>query len=151
MAIWNTKLYVTVNNVLLTPITSFTTTFASSVTPIHSIEADNVGVIVKPQTMTFTMTVPAIRDPTVASGTVPNAAGLYKLAIAGTSFDVALAVQSGNDWVFSQLLFRGCYITSANPSNVTVGTTSGLLDTVPIATFTGIVTDFAAGADITTP
>jgi hypothetical protein len=129
---------------MLTPITSFTTTFASSVTQIHSIEKDNVGVIVKPQTMTFNMTVPAMGgDPTVQ-----NAAVLYKLAIAGLSFDVALAVQSGTDWVFSQLLFRGCYITSANPSNVSVSTTTGLLDTVPVAMFSGIVTDFVADADI---
>jgi hypothetical protein len=147
MAIWNTKLYVTVNNVLLTPITSFTTTFASSVTPIHSIEKDNVGVIVKPQTMTFKMVVPGM----VVDPTAQTAAVLYKLAIAGTSFDVALAVQSGDDWVFSQLLFRGCYITSANPSDVMVGTTPGQLDTVPVATFIGIVTDFAADADIKLP
>jgi hypothetical protein len=147
MPSWNSRLQVQVNNILLTPITSFTTTFASSVTQIHSIEKDNVGVIVKPQTMTFIMTVPAIGgDPTVQ-----NAAVLYKLAIAGTSFDVALAVQSGNDWVFSQLLFRGCYITSANPSNVSVSPTTGLLDTVPVAIFNGIVTDFAAAADIVTP
>jgi len=147
MAIWNTKLYVTVNNVLLTPITSFTTTFASSVTPIHSIEKDNVEVIVKPQTMTFKMVVPGM----VVDPTAQTAAVLYKLAIAGTSFDVALAVQSGDDWVFSQLLFRGCYITSANPSDVMVGTTPGQLDTVPVATFIGIVTDFAADADIKLP
>jgi hypothetical protein len=145
---WNSKLHVTVNNVLLTPITSFTTTFASSVTPIHSIEADNVGVIVKPKTMTFKMVVPATFG---ADPTAPNAAVLYKLAIAGTSFDVALAVLSGNDWVFSQLLFRGCYITSANASDVQVGTISGQLDTLPVATFIGIVTDFARDADITTP
>jgi hypothetical protein len=144
---WNSKLYVTVNNVMLTPITSFTTTFLSSVTPIHSIEKDNVGVIVKPQTMTFKMVVPAM----VVDPTAQNAAVLYKLAIAGTAFDVALAVQSGTDWVFSQLLFRNCYITSANPSDVMVGTTPGQLDTVPVATFIGIVTDFVAPADITTP
>ncbi|HUC72326.1 MAG TPA: hypothetical protein VMS01_14150 [Stellaceae bacterium] len=144
---WSSRLEVQVNSVTLTPITSFTTTFASSVTQIHSIEADNVGVIVKPQTMTFTMTVPALGpDQTNPHST---AASLYQLAIAGTAFDVALSVASGTDWVFQQLLFRGCYITSANPSSVNVGTTSGLLDTVPVAMFSGIVTDFAAAADIT--
>ena len=143
---WTSRLEVHVNSVTLTPITSFTTAFGSSVTQIHSIEADNVGVIKKPQTMTFTMTVPAIGTDDAMH---KNAATLYKLAIAGTSFDVALVVQgTGTDWVFKQLMFRGCYITSANPSNVTVGTTSGQLDTVPVATFSGIVTDFAADADI---
>lgn len=149
---WSSRLVVTVEDngtKTVTPITSFTTTFASSITQIHSIEADNVGAIKKPQTMTFTMTVPAIMT-VPADPTVENAAALYKLAIAGTPFNVHLSVQSGNDWVFTQLLFRGCYITSANPSNVTVGTTSGQLDTVPVATFSGIVTDFAAAADIAT-
>jgi hypothetical protein len=80
-----------------------------------------------------------------------NVATLYKMAIAGTPFDVALAVQSGPDWVFQQLLFRSCYITSANPSDVTVGTTPGVIDTAPVASFSGIVTDFVADKDITTP
>jgi hypothetical protein len=146
---WTSRLQVQVNNKLLTPITSFTTTFTSSVTQIHSIEADNVGVVIKPKTMTFKMVVPAMFGAPDPTG--PNAAALYKLAIDGTSFDVALAVQSGNDWVFSQLLFRGCYITSANPSDVQVGTTPGQLDTVPVATFIGIVTDFAGDKDIVTP
>jgi hypothetical protein len=146
---WTSRLEVQVNSVTLTPITSFTTTFASAITQIHSIEADNVGVIKKPQTVTFTMTVPAVGpDQTTPHST---AAALYQLAIAGTSFDVALSVASGTDWVFKQLLFRSCFITSANPSNVTVGTQSGQLDTVPVATFSGIVTDFAASADITLP
>ncbi len=152
---WTTRLEVQVDSVTLTPITSFTTTFASSVTQIHSIEADNVGVIKKPQTMTFKMTVPALGpDQTNPHNTAAN---LYQLAIAGTPFDVALSVASnasgapsGTDWVFKQLLFRNCFITSANPSDVTVGTTSGQLDTVPIATFSGIIMDFAAQADITT-
>jgi len=143
---WTSRLEVQVNSVTLTPITTFTTTFGSAVTPIHSIEADNVGVIKKPQTMLFSMTVPAVGTDDASH---KNAATLYKLAIAGSPFDVALTVASGNDWVFTSLLFRGCYITSANPSNVTVGTTSGVLDTVPVATFSGIVTDFVADADIT--
>ena len=146
---WSSQLQVTVGSVVLTPITSFSTTFLTSITPIHSIEADNVGVIQKPRTMNFTMKVPAVRG--TKGQMSQNVATLYKLAIAGTPFDVALAVQSGPDWVFQQLLFRGCYITSASPSDVTVGTTSGVLDTTPVATFTGIVTDFVAYADITTP
>src|SRR5690348_5288522 len=118
MISWNSRLQVQVNDKLLMPITSFSTTFTTSTTPIHSIEADNVGVIQKPKVMTFTMTVPAVVSD---DASVQNAAVLYKLAIAGTPFNVALTVQSGTDWVFSQLLFRGCYITSANPSAVTVG------------------------------
>jgi hypothetical protein len=150
---WSSKLEVQVatgddnNFVTLTPITTFTTSFASSITQIHSIEADNVGVIIKPQTMTFTMTVPAIGPD---DATHNNAASLYKLAIDGKPFNVQLTVASGNDWAFSQLIYRNCYITAASGSNVTVGTTSGVLDTTPIATFSGIVTDFGE-ADIKTP
>jgi hypothetical protein len=150
MPSWTSRLEVQIGTdggtpITLSPITTFTTTFGSSITPIHSIEADNVGVIKKPQTMAFTMTIPAI-----GPGAAPNATTLYKRAIDGKPFDVALTLSSGNDWVFKQLLFRNCYITGANPSNVTVGTTSGQLDTVPVATFSGICTDFGE-ADITTP
>ena len=138
---WMSRLEVHVNGATLTPITTFQTTFSSSITQIHSIEMDNVGVIIKPQTMTFMMTVPAIGG-TAAS---PSVKTLYELAVAGMPFDVGLSINNGSDWVFSSLLFSGCYITSANPSNVSIGTTSGQLDTVPVATFTGIVTKFTDG------
>jgi hypothetical protein len=140
---WNSRLVVMAAGKTVTPISSFTTTFATGTTPIHSIEADNVGVIQKPKTCIFTMTLPAIGS----DQTFENAAALYKLAIAGTAFDVALQVQSGNDWSFKSLMFRNCYITSANPSVIGVGTT-GLLDTTPIATFSGMVKDFTADTDV---
>ena|SRR6516165_3721837 len=146
---WNSQLVVQVDSVTLTPIQSFSTQFQTSITPIHSIESDNVGVIQKPRTMTFSMKVTAVRG--TKGQMSQNVATLYKMAIAGTPFDVALAVQSGPDWVFQQLLFRSCYITSANPSDVTVGTTPGVIDTAPTASFSGIVTDFVADKDITTP
>jgi hypothetical protein len=138
---WKSRLAVMADNNLVSPISSFTTTFTSAVTPIHSIEADNVGVIKKPQTLTFTMTLPAIGE---------DAAALYKLAIAGANFDVVLQVASGNDWSFSQLMFRNCYITSASPSTIGAGTT-GLLDSMPTATFSGIVKDFTGDKDIGIP
>jgi hypothetical protein len=142
MPSWNTRLEVHVAGKPVSPITSFTTTFTTAITPIHSIEADNVGVIQKPQTIAFTMTVPAIGTDQATE----NAMAIYKLAVSGTAFEVALVVKgSGTDWSFSSLLYSGCYITSANPSNVTVGTTSGQLDTVPVATFSGIVTKFLDG------
>ena len=90
MPSWTTRLEVQIGTdggppITLSPITSFTTTFGSAITPIHSIEADNVGVIKKPQTMAFTMTIPAI-----GPGGTPNAMTLYKRAIDGQPFDVAL-------------------------------------------------------------
>ena len=149
MASWTSRLQVQVNGKLLSPITSFQTVFNTSTTAIHSIEADNVGVIQKPRTMTFTMTVPAVlNDPSTPGGPFENSAALYQLAVDGKPFDVALTVQSGTDWVFKQLLFRNCFITTANPSNVTVSTTTGQIDTAPVSIFTGIVTDFG-DADIT--
>jgi hypothetical protein len=139
---WSSRLEVHVAGVIVSPITSFTTTFATAITPIHSIEADNVGVIRKPQTITFTMTVPAVVSDPPSQPPAKNVADIYKLAVNGAKFDVALVVKSGNDWAFKSLLFSDCYITSANPSSVTVGTTSGQLDTVPVATFSGVVTKF---------
>jgi hypothetical protein len=105
------------------------------VTPIHSIEADNVGALYHPQTATFTMTVKAIG---------PSVATLTKAAIAGTKFKIQLAEQKGTDWSFTKLLFRDCIITSANPSNA-------VMDGVPIATFNGIVLGFTAKDDIEAP
>src|SRR5579864_4988631 len=106
MASWNSRLVVQVGGATISPITSFTTVFATSTTQIHSIEADNVGVIQKPRTMTFTMTVPAIlNDPSAPGGPFESAAALYQLAIDGKSFDVALNVLSGADWVFKSLVF----------------------------------------------
>ena len=132
---WNSRLEVTVNGTTVTPIESFTPTYTTPVTPIHSIEADNVGALYHPQTATFTMTVKAIGA---------NALTLAQFAIAGTKFNVQLAEKKGSDWSFKKLLFRDCIVTSANPSNA-------VMDGVPIATFSGIVLGFVADSDIEAP
>jgi hypothetical protein len=132
MADWNTRLEVSVNGTTVTPIESFTPTYTTPITPIHSIEADNVGALFHPQTATFTMTVKAIGA---------SVATLAKMAIAGTKFNVQLAEAKGTDWSFKKLLFRDCYVTSANPSNA-------VMDGVPIATFSGIVLGFTAASDM---
>lgn len=132
---WNTRLEVSVDGVTVTPIESFTPTYTTPVTPIHSIEADNVGALFHPQTATFTMTVKAIGA---------SVANLTKLAIAGTKFKVQLAESKGSDWSFKKLLFRDCIITSANPSNA-------VMDGVPIATFSGMVLGFTGKDDIELP
>lgn len=131
---WNSRLEVTVNGTTVTPIDSFTPTYTTSVTPIHSIEADNVGAMYHPTTATFTMTVKAIGA---------SAATLAKLTLKGEKFDVQLAEKKGADWSFKKLLFRDCIITSANPSNA-------VSDGVPVATFSGIVLGFNADTDIET-
>jgi hypothetical protein len=139
---WNTRLVVSVNNITVTPIESFTPTYTTPVTPIHSIEADNVGAIVHPQTATFTMTVKALaKTPGVQS---TNAADLAGLAIAGTKFNILLQHNQGTDWAFASLQFRDCIITSANPSNA-------VMDGVPIATFSGMILGFVKPDDIKTP
>jgi hypothetical protein len=132
---WNSRLQVSVNGAPVTPIETFTPTYTTPVTPIHSIEADNVGAMFHPLTATFTMTVKAIGA---------NVATLTKFAIAGTKFNIALGHVKGNDWSFAQLLFRDCIITATNPSNA-------VIDGVPIATFNGIVLGFTADSDVTTP
>ena len=129
---WQTRLEVSVNGNVISPIDNFTPTFNMPTTVIHSIEADNVGTIVQPQTATFTMTLKAI-------GT--SVAELTRMALAGEKFNIQVAEKSGTDWTFMKLLFRDCYITSANPSNIVV-------DGVPVATFNGIILGFTADTDI---
>ena len=140
---WNSRLVVTVNGNTVTPIESFTPTYTIPVTPIHSIESDNVGAMFHPQTATFTMTVKALA-PAPGGPPVTSAATLAKLALSGGKFNIQLAESAGTDWSFKKLLFRDCIITSANPS-------SAVMDGVPIATFSGIVLGFVSDKDIETP
>ncbi|QVN21760.1 hypothetical protein [Burkholderia pyrrocinia] len=131
---WNTRLAVsyTANNQTktITPIDSFTPTFALAAEPLHSIEHTHIGVIYSPQAMTFTMTVKAI-------GTI--AAELTALAINRTPFDVTLQESAnGNDWSYASVVMHNCVITSAVPS-------TALVTGAPTATFTG----FCLGASET--
>jgi hypothetical protein len=149
MPSWTTtRLVVHANGQIVTPIESFTPLYTTPVTPIHSIEADNVGAISKPQTATFTMQVKALapskpNPPSDPAGDPPatTAADLAQLAIDGTKFDILLQHAKGNEWAFEQLQFRNCIITSANPSN-------SMMDGVPIAIFSGIILGFNKKDDI---
>lgn len=129
---WTTRLEVTVDGRVVSPIKSFTPTFTTQATVIHSIEADNIGAVIHPQTATFTMTLDAIG---------PNVAELTKMALTGKKFNISVAEKKGTDWAFSKLLFRDCLITSAAPSNV-------VIEGAPTATFSGIILGFTADADI---
>ncbi len=131
MADWNSKLVVNVGTDVVSPIDTFVPTFTIPRTVIHSIEKDRVGSVAGPRTATFTMTMKAI-------GT--SVATLTSMALAGTKFNISVAVLSGNDWSFKQLLFRDCIITSANPSNVSTD--------APAASFNGIVLGFGEDKDI---
>jgi hypothetical protein len=139
---WNSRLVITVGGNTVTPIESFTPTYTTPVTAIHSIEADNVGAMFHPQTATFTMTVKALAPAPGVQQT--SAATLAKLAIQGTKFNVQIAEAKGTDWSFKKLLFRDCIITATNPSNA-------VIDGVPIATFSGIVLGFTADTDMEVP
>jgi len=129
---WNTRLEISVEGKPVSPIESFTPTFNTQTTPIHSIEADNIGAVFHPQTATFTMTLKAIGA---------SAAQLTGMAIKGTKFSISLAEKKGTDWTFKKMLFRDCLITSANPSNV-------VIDGAPTATFNGIILGFTADTDV---
>jgi hypothetical protein len=128
---WKTRLEVSVAGATLCPIDSFTPTFTTQVTPIHSIEADNVGAMFHPQTATFTMTLKAIG---------PNVAELTRMALTGEKFSITVAESNGTDWSFKKMLFRDCLITTANPSNV-------VIDGAPTATFSGIILGFTGKDD----
>lgn len=131
---WQTRLEVSFGGKAIGAIDSFTPTFTTQTTPIHSIEADNIGAIFHPQTATFTMTLKAI-------GTA--VAELTKLAIDGKKFNISVAEKKGTDWTFKKMLFRDCLISSASPSNV-------VIDGAPSATFSGIILGFTADTDIET-
>jgi hypothetical protein len=128
---WKTRLEISVDGKVVSPIDSFTPTFTSPTTVIHSIEADNIGAVFQPQTATFTMSLKAIG---------PSVAELTKLALDGKKFNISVAEHRGTDWTFSKLLFRDCVITSANPSNV-------VIDGAPMATFNGIILGFTGDKD----
>jgi hypothetical protein len=122
---WNTRLAVHYTDGAgeheISPIQSFTPTFAMSAEPLHSIERTHVGVVTTPASLTFSMTVSAIGS---------AAAQLTALALNGTQFDITLLEQSGNDWSFSTIVMSRCVITSAGPTTATI---SG----APQATFSG--------------
>lgn len=105
----------------ISPIQSFTPTFATSAEAMHSVERTHVGVVRSPHAFTFSMTV-------LATG--PAAARLTALAFTGKRFDIALFEKVGNDWSFSSLVMKECVLTSANPGPASV---SG----VPQAVFGG--------------
>lgn len=128
---WKTRLEVSVDGKPVSPIDSFTPTFTTPTTVIHSIEGDNIGAVFQPQTATFTMTLKAIG---------PNVAELTKIALEGKKFNISVAEKKGTDWTFKKMLFRDCIITSANPSNV-------VIDGVPTATFNGLILGFTADSD----
>ena len=128
MPTWTqTRLAVVVNGATatpLTPIDSFSPTFAVNTEVLHSLEATHVGWIANPDSFTFSLSVKAIGG---------AAAQLTRLALEGTEFEIGLYEQAGSagEWDFQKIVLRKCLITSASPSNATV---SG----APVATFSGI-------------
>ncbi|AIE86490.1 hypothetical protein [Fimbriimonas ginsengisoli] len=123
---WNTRLSVsfTVDGgspTLISPIDSFSPSFALNAEPLHSIEATHIGVIYSPDSMTFSLTVKALGD---------VAGQLTALAMNGTPFDIILQESTGDDWSFHSILMSSCVITSAAPTNASI---SG----APSATFSG--------------
>jgi len=122
---WRTRLAVTLtaddNTVTITPIDTFTPSFSMNVEPLHSVEASHIGAIYSPPTINFSMTVKAIGD---------VVGRLTKLALDGTTFDISMFEQVGDDWTFSSFVLQNCLITSASPSTATV---TG----APSATFSG--------------
>jgi hypothetical protein len=122
---WKTRLAVSFtangNTFLISPIDSFSPSFALNAEPMHSIEQTHIGVIYSPDSMTFSLTVKALGD---------VAGQLTALALEGTPFDILLQEKEGDDWSFHSIVMSNCIITSAAPSNASI---SG----APTATFSG--------------
>lgn len=121
MADWKTRLVVKANGSVVTPIDSFSPTFALNTEVLHSIESTHIGAIVSPAAISFSMTVKAIGD---------AAAKLTTLAMQGTRFTVELQEGDGTDWSFASVVLSDCIITNATPSSAAV---TG----APTATFSG--------------
>jgi hypothetical protein len=122
---WNTRLAVKVKvgttTSYISPIDSFSPTFAVSAEPLHSIERTHIGVVRTQPSITFTMSVRAIG---------PAVAQLTQLALNGAEFDIVMQEEEGQDWSFASLVLGNCTITSATPTTATV---SG----APMASFSG--------------
>src|SRR4051794_17380340 len=113
---WNTRLAVHYTDDRgvdheISPIQSFTPTFATTAEPLHSIERTHVGVVTNPYSLTFSMTVNAIGAAT---------AQLTAIALNGTEFSIAVQEKSGSDWSFSTIVLTRCVITSVAPTAATV-------------------------------
>ncbi len=124
------------NEVLISPIDSFTPSFSLNTEVIHSIERTHIGVVYTPQNINFSLTVKAIGD---------VAAQLTTIALEGRRFDVVLQeTDDGSDWSFKKLVLTSCIITSASPSTTTP---SG----APTATFSGLSLSASSEAKRGTP
>lgn len=125
MSDWNTRLAVSYTEDgetrEISPIDSFTPSFALNAEPLHSIEATHIGVIFSPESISFSMSVKAIG---------PVAAKLTALALEGTRFNITLQERTGSDWAFNSIVLSDCIITSATPTTANV---SG----APTASFSG--------------
>ena len=113
---WNTRLTVRYTDDKgvdheISPIQSFTPTFATAAEPLHSIERTHVGVVTQPNSLTFSLTVNAIG---------PVTAQLTALALNGTEFSITLQEKTGDDWSFSTIVLTRCIITSVSPTAATV-------------------------------
>ncbi len=126
---WNTKLAVSVNGAIVSPIESFSPTLSTGHRVQHSLEVDNVGIVTQAQTFTFSLTVRAVGA---------AVATLTLLALNGTEFQIVITEQTGSDWSFKQIAFNHCYFTSVAPSNV-------VLDDSPSATLSGVCLDVEPG------
>jgi hypothetical protein len=123
---WNTRLLVHYtdgngNDFDVSPITSFTPTFATTAEAQHSIERTHIGVVYSPYSITFSLTAP-VNSAAVAT--------LTQMALTGQRFKILLQEGAGNDWVFSKIVLDECVITSASP-------TPAAISGVPSAQFSG--------------
>lgn len=141
---WQSRLAVSVTDetgdIDVTPISSFSPSFALSAEAIHSLEKTHIGVVYSPKSVTFTMTVTAIGD---------AAARLTSLAMSGKTFDILLQESDdGTDWSFKKIMLSDCVITSASPTSASVAG-------APSATFSGFSLNASAeprnGEQVTIP
>lgn len=124
------------NEVQVSPIDSFSPSFALGTEVIHSLERTHIGLVYAPQNISFSMAVKAIG---------PVAAQLTAIALQGRRFSLVLQeTDDGTDWAFKKLVLSNCIITSATPTSATP---SG----APTATFSGISLSASAEGKVGAP
>jgi hypothetical protein len=138
MGNYNTKVFINIETPeglqLLSPIRDINIALNTPNTPIHSLEADNVGSYKGNDTYTFSLTVDAIRDN--LTGTNPSKV-LTKLQAEHTKFKIVMVERptkpagGEKDWAFDEMLLEDCLINTGAPTRETLGG-------IPTATFNGI-------------
>lgn len=131
---WKSKMFISVlsedGTQLLSPILEINPTFNTPHNRVHSLEADNVGIVKTNDEFGLSLTVNALRDET--AGTNPSKL-LTLLQLNHTKFQIVMierqtVASEGSEWAFDDILFEDVYVNNSTP-------TRGTINGAPVAVF----------------